>query len=462
MNKNFMDIMHIKRFPKVPILGNLNAFRQDRLKLFLDIEKYCGDIGIFHLGTKPIIMVNSSDDIHDVLVTYNNHTEKIPIIKKYLQPLLGNSILNAHNDIHKPNKKLMAPAFHRHHILQHADDIVHIVRKSIASWNDGTILDINSEMMKITLCIIGKLLFDADIDADGATKPVEMINALMRVSSHITDQIGSLFPLPLSWPTPGNKQFWHHIRTLDQTLHSIIEEKTLSHSQGRDILSMLMSSTFEDGSSMNKQQIKDEINTLFFAGHDTTGNALTWTWYLLAHNPDVYRRLQTEVRTSPIDQPLRLEDLKHLPYSLQVFKETLRLFPTAYIMARHVVKPIQLKDYYIPVGADILITPYVVHRRAEYYPEPDVFNPDRFLPHEEQTRSRYTYIPFGGGPHACIGSGLALLEAQLIIATITQHCTLQLVNNDTIKPNPLITIGPEKPILMRVCKHHPGQSSECN
>ena len=230
---------------------------------------------------------------------------------------------------------------------------------------------------------------------------------------------------------------------LYQTMDRVIAERRAAPAERGAGLSLLLHAQHDDGSGLTDQQVRDETLTLILAGHETTANALTWTWYLLAQHPASYTQLQAEVDTVVGGRTPTVTDLPRLPYALQVFKEALRLYPPIYGIFRHVRQPVQLGPYHLQPGTRLGISPSTLHRNPQYFPDPECFDPDRWTPDQEAALPRYAYLPFGAGPHMCIGHHFALLEAHLILATLAQRVTFELVPGQTIVPEPLITLRPK-------------------
>jgi cytochrome P450 len=255
-------------------------------------------------------------------------------------------------------------------------------------------------------------------------------------------------------PTPNNRRIRRATAVLDDVVLGIIAQRRASAVGGRvedtgDLLSMLLLAENEDGRAMDDRQIRDEAVTLFAAGHETTSNALSWTWYFLAQNPDVEARLHAEVDAVLDGRPPTVDDLKNLPYTEMILKESLRLRPPAWGLAgRTVLEETEIGGYTIPAGSTIFISPYQLHRLPEYFPDPERFDPERFTPENEKKLPRYAYLPFGAGPRVCIGNSFAMMEAHLILATVAQHVRLELVPGQEVEMAPLITLTPANGLKM--------------
>jgi cytochrome P450 len=325
----------------------------------------------------------------------------------------------------------MSPCFQPRHIASYADAVVSYAERILQEWEDGAVLDINHAMIRFTMSIVGKVLFDTDF----LSETDELGAAINTGLAHAVRTLTSPFTLPLGIPTPYNRRVRQATRLVEARLRQMIEERRKEQASRNDLLSLLLQARDDEGQPMSDQQLIDECLTLFTAGHETTAAALTWTWYLLCKHPENYQKLQQE-----IDQELqgRLRpsaDLSRLPYCLQVFKETMRLYPPAPGILREALHDTVIDGYRVPKGATIVISPYTLHRRADSFPEPERFQPERFEPSREKLLPRSAYIPFSAGPRICIGNHFALMEGQLLIAAIVQRSTFSLVPGQRIVPD---------------------------
>ncbi|GIV96250.1 MAG: cytochrome P450 [Herpetosiphonaceae bacterium] len=443
----------IPKMPGSPVLGNLLTYRRDRLSFLLDVYRTCGDVAGFRLGPWPVILLSSPLYADAILVEAAETFEKSPLLRKFMRPIIGNGLLTSENAFHRRQRKLVAPSFQHRHLAVYAETMSTTAEQSHRSWGDGEIIDVHAEMMRIGLAIVGKTLFGADVSDTANT----VLRAAHTILSCIDKRALSLMPPPISWPTPNNRRLRQAITQLDQIVYRLIKERRAAGHDRDDILSILLrAQDTDDGSFMTPGQVRDEIMTLFLAGHETTASALSWTWLLLAQHPDIYGRLQAEVDHILGGRTPTFDDLPHLPYTLQVFKEAMRLYPPAYMLGRRVVTPTVVRDLVIPAGVSVVVSPYVLHRREEYYPHADRFNPDRFLPDEEARRPKHAYLPFGGGPRICIGRHFALMEGHLILATLAQRVTFELVPDMQVEPEPLLTLRPRHGLKLRVRRRQEG------
>jgi cytochrome P450 len=434
---------------ELPLIGSLPEHTKDRLHLYLRVAQQCGDVGSFHFGPFRAVFFNTSDNVHRVFVEHANDFDKGAAIHNTFRPITGNGLFASEGDFHRRQRKLMAPSFQPRHIISYADTMTHYSELIQQEWQEAETIDVSQEMTHLTMSIIGKVLFDADV----FTETDELGAAMTTTLSHVSHSLSQLFPIPLSWPTKRNRNTRHAIAVLRGRIQKLIEERRLDTQERNDFLSVLLSSTDDDGSHMSDEQVTDEALTLFGAGHETTATALTWAWYLLALHPDIYKKVQQEVDTVLQGRTPTYADLARLPYCLQVFKETMRLYPPAYAITRTPLHTIDIDGYILRKGKDIaLISPYTMHRRPDYFSEPEKFDPERFTSENEKKLPRYAYMPFGAGPRICIGNHFAMMEGHLLLATLAQHVEFELVPDQIIEPDPskTVTIRPGNGIRMVV------------
>lgn len=439
----------IPHIPEPPLVGSLPEHTRDRLTLYLRVVQQCGDVGSFHFGPFRVIFFNKPEYVHSVFVEHADDFDKGAAIHNTFRPIIGNGIFTSEGDFHRRQRKLMAPSFQPRHIISYADLMAHYSELIQQKWSDSETVDVNQEMTHLTMSIIGKILFDADV----FTETDELGAAMTTTLSHVSHTLSKLFPIPLNWPTKRNRDTRHAIAVLRGRIQTLIEERREETEERNDFLSILLQTQDEDGKHMSDEQVIDESLTLFGAGHETTATALAWTWYLLASHPEIYKRVQAEVDAVLQGRTPTYADLAQLPYCLQVFKETMRLYPPAYAISRAPLHDVDINGYIARKGKDIVfVSPYTMHRRPDYFPEPEVFDPERFTLENEKKLPRYAYIPFGAGPRICIGNHFAMMEGHLLLATLAQRVTFELVPNQHIIPDPLktVTIRPRNGINMVV------------
>ncbi len=313
------------------------------------------------------------------------------------------------------------------------DATVAMLERWQARSDTGTPLQMEEEMVRLTLWIVGQALFSLDLSQETST----VGPAVTTVLELLADYVFRPFP-PLSVPTPRNRRLHLAIHALDQVVYRIIAERRMLPTDTGDLLSMLLLAQDEEtGQGMNDRQVRDEVLTLLLAGHETTANTLTWTWYLLSEYPEVERRLQAELNDVLGGRVPTVDDLPNLKYTRMVLEEALRLYPAAPLLSRKAVAADELKGCHVPANSMIMISPYAMHRHPAFWEEPERFEPER-----SATRPAYTYFPFGGGPRMCIGNHFAMMEAQLILSTVAQRYQARLVPGHQVEPQMSVTLRP--------------------
>jgi cytochrome P450 len=332
------------------------------------------------------------------------------------------------------------PAFHRDRLLRYASDMVTCAERARNTWAPGAQLDIHQEMTRLTLAIVGRTLFSADVSSDA--------DEIGRAMTQIFELFDTLL-LPFSdWiqklPIPPVRRFEKARDQLDKIVYGLIAERRASGKDAGDLLSMLLLAQDEsDNAQMTDKQVRDEALTLLIAGHETTANALTWTWYLLSQNPEVEARMHAEIDSALGGKSPGFDDVPSLPYTSGVFAESLRLYPPAWAIGRRAREDYSIGGYAIPAKSILLMSPWVVHRDPRWWPEPERFNPDRWQPDEVATRPKFAYFPFGGGARVCIGERFAWAEGVLVLATIAQRWKMRLVPGHPVETRAVITLRPK-------------------
>jgi cytochrome P450 len=403
--------------------------------------------GRLRFGTRRAILLSTPELVEEVLVQRTEEFRKGPALRVHSRPMLGNGILTSEGETHRKHRRLVAPAFAHQRVSRYADVMSAMARETCEGWAEGSVISIHREMTRLTLGIVGRTLFDADLlqDADDIGK---RITELIR---YATDQTRSFRPVPIEKDTPRNRQAMASVEKLNQTMYGMIERRRASGEDKGDLLSMLLLARDEDGSSLTNEQVRDEAMTLFVAGHETTANATTWSLYLLARNLEVQRALREQVRAAVGTRAITFADLPKIPLALQIFKESMRLYPPAYIVVREPIEDLEVGDgIQVRKGELIAMCEWVLHRDPRYFPDPLRFDPSRFSPENEPRIPKYAYFPFGAGRRICIGNQFALMEGQIILGTVAQHCTLEMAGSKAIHGDPLMTLRPDGAVMMRV------------
>lgn len=432
-----------------PLLGNLPDFRRDRLDLLRRMAQE-GDVCAMHFGPFSGILFNKPEHIHSILVEHAYDFDKGEVNHKIIRPILGNGIFVSEGDFHRYQRKLIAPSFQPRHISSYAESIGYYGEQIQHTWADGDSIDINQQMTNLTMSIIGKVLFDADI----FNETDELCRALNTVTAYFMHISSMLIPVPYSWPTPLNRRTRTATQLLRNRIGRFIDERRNHANERNDFLSILLQAKDEEGKSMSDDQVMAECLILFLGGHETTATALAWTWYLLCQHAEIYQKVQQEVDSVLQGRTPTCADLVRLPYCSQVFKEAMRLYPPAYVTSRQALHDIEIDGYRVPKGWLVILSPYTLHRREDAFPESETFDPERFIPEREKQLPRYAYLPFGAGPRICIGMHFALMEGPLLLATLAQRIRFSLVPDQHIEPDSVhyLTLRPAGPINLTVKK----------
>ena len=402
----------------------------------MKVAREYGDLPYFRLGSFPVYLLNHPDLVKEVLVTQQNKFIKSRALQR-ARILLGNGLLTSEGDLHRRQRRLAQPAFHRERLAAYADQMTECALKLRDRWTEGT-LDVSTEMMRLTLAVVGKTLFSADVESEASeigealTTVLKMFNLLMMPFSEYLEKL----------PLPSMRRFEKARARLDKTIYGMIRERRQSGRDTGDLLSMLLLAQDQegDGQGMTDQQVRDEALTLFLAGHETTANALTWTWYLLSQNTDCERRLHAEVDEVLQGRPPQATDLPALRYTEMVLAEAMRLYPPAWAIGRMSLEPFELRGLRIEARSILIASPYVMHRDPRWFPDPQRFDPERWLPEARDARPKFSYFPFGGGARICIGERFAWMEGVVALATLAQKWKLRLVPGHKVDTLPLITL----------------------
>lgn len=425
------------------LMGHLPEFNSDTLNVILDYRQY-GDLVALKFGPFKAYAAYHPDIVKEIIVDNAKHVRKSRGVKLALQDIAGDNIFTSDGDFWKQQRKLMQPAFHSQRIGAYADTMVNLAQQEVASWSDNAELDVYEAMTRLTMNVITRTMFDAEVGTDIH----DIGESFSRLFEIADKRVGRLLPVPKWLPTPENRTVKAQAAKVRAVLQPMIDERRKSGEDKGDLLSMLLLSQDEDGNGMTDEQVMNEAVTIFGAGHETTANLLTFVWYALSQNPEVREQLQQEVDSVLGGRAATLADLRQMKYTEQVIKETLRLYPPAWIFTRTVVEPITIQGQNIDPICVMIISPWAIGRDERWYPDPLTFNPERFTPENEATIPKYAFIPFGGGPRVCIGNQFAMMEATLILATIAQRFELNLKSNFHTKPERAFTLRPSNGMKM--------------
>ncbi len=404
-----------------------------------------GDVLHYKSGNHHEYMLANPDMIREVLVRQAQNFIKGPEYtseKGGLARFMGQGLVTSNGEFWRRQRRLVQPAFHTQRITAYADTMVNYALERSASWRSGQTLDIAEEMMQLTLLIVGRTLFDADASTT--------VNEVKKAVDVVQKASNTATLLPHWVPTPMRIRARRANALLNTIVYRFINQRRATGEDRGDLLSMLLLSEDADGERMTDKQVRDEAVTLFLAGHETTANALNWTWWLLAQNPQVEARLHAELDSVLAGAPPTLADLKRLPYMADVIKESMRLMPPVWSIGRFCKEDTEVLGYPFPARTHVQISIYCVHRHPDIWQQPDEFIPERWQDPSINDIPRYAYIPFGAGPRVCIGNSFATMEANLLLATLAQRYKMRLIDGVEIVPQPFVTMFPRDGLPMRL------------
>ncbi len=441
-------------------LGSMVDLMRDGTKFVCDMAHMYGDVVKYRVAYMTLYQVNHPDGIHRILQENNRNYSKGEVMLSLLKPIVGNGLFTNEGESWLHQRRLMQPTFHRQHIAAFGEMMVRATLETCERWEPaaraGTPLDIMTEMSSLTSQIATQALFGTCVTVEA--------NAVGRAVTELLEQVSFRFQVPFYPPAPvptsRNRRYLAALRTLDEAVYGIINTRKRvpgkeQPSEGGDLLSLLMQARDEEtGKGMSDKQLRDEVITLFIAGHETTAVALAWTWYLLSQHPAVEQRLHEELAGALGDHHTQrvpaATDLSNLPYTLMVIEEAMRLYPPAWVTNREAVAGDEICGYHIPAKALVVISPYVMHHHPAYWQDPERFDPERFGPERSKDRPQYAYFPFGGGPRQCIGKFFALMEAQMILATLAQRYRLRMAPGHPVKAHAATTLRPLNALTMLI------------
>ena len=478
--------MHIEEMPLAPggkgLFGHNADFRNDRMGVLNKLARAKEPIMRLKLPVPGVaaVVVNDPDLVHEVLVEHGRIFHKSAMLRFALYPLAGEGLFTANGQLWQRQRKLMAPMFQPHALESYATDMVTAALRTVDKWRNGDHFELLHETTRMAMSVAGKTLFDADTFSEADEigraltialswtgwmmgRPFAIAHLLARRSllnwrprlphsTHSTiDSLADAMQGPLFLAGKRGRELAQAIKLLDARVQRMIDERRQAETKPGDLLSRLLTAHDDDDSSkMSDRQVRDEVLTLFIAGHETTATGLAWALYLVSRNPEVRTALEKEV--DALDGDPKLADLPRLGLCLRVFQEALRLYPPVYMFGRDSTERVTVGGYELPLQTNVLISPWALHHNERIWPKPDVFDPDRFLPKAEAERHRYAYLPFGAGPRICIGNHFAYMEAQLALAIFLRRFRFESLEKD--EPLPEATLRPRGGIPVRVVQRN--------
>ena len=429
-------------------LGNLPQIRRDRLGLLVNSVRDYGELVHFRMATRHVVLLANPEHIRHVFQdNYRNYSKQTPGFK-VLRAFLADGLLTNEGDSWFRQRRIAQPAFHHARIATFAKTMTSAATELADRWDrdDQVVTNLTAEMMRLTLQIVGQTLLSTDV-----TQEADRVGRALTVALHSANSaVDRLVDIPQWIPTPGNIRLRRALKALDDVVYEMIRHRREHTHQTTDLLSILMDASDEDtGETMSDRQLRDEVMTIFLAGHETTALALGWVWYLLSKHPLEAERLRNELAHVLGGQPPSFDDLPHLTYTTKVIKESMRLYPPAWITSRCAIGADRIAGYNIPPRTIIFASPYVTHRLPRLWENPEQFNPERFSSEQSKALAPFAYFPFGGGPRQCIGNTFAMMEMTLVIATLAQRYRLEVMPGPQAEPAPGITLRSNRPITVR-------------
>jgi cytochrome P450 len=427
------------------VLGNMREFNSDSLGFIERCAREFGDVVPTRFLYVPALFLFHPDHIEYVLATGSKNFIKAASLRSpFFHRLVGNGLVTSEGDFWRRQRRLAQPAFHRSRVEAYARTMVAYAERMLAGWSAGLTLDAHEEMMALTRVVVAQTLFSTDVSNDSR----EIGDALSRLVRPFASQATLKWILDNRLPTPAHLRFNRDVRKIDRFVYRLIEERRASGEDTGDLLSMLLAAQDEDGSGMTDKQLRDELMTIFLAGHETTALALTWAWYLLAQNPEAESRLAAELDEVLEGRAPTVEDLPRLRYADWVIKESMRLYPPAWAVGRECVRECEVGGYRVAEGMQVFGFQWVIQRDPRWFTDPLVFRPERWGEESISRLPKYAYFPFGGGPRLCIGNYFATMEAVLILSTIAQRFRLRLAPGHEVEFLPALSLRPKRGLKM--------------
>ena len=444
-----MVATHVRSGPPGPkgtfLLGNLPDINRDQLGFLTATAREYGDFVQLKFGpSRRSFLLSHPDLVEEVLVTQQRNFVK-GYFYRILEPLLGNGLLTSEGNFWLRQRRLAQPAFHRERINAYGATMVAYTQAQLAEWADGTVRDVHEDMMRLTLRIVGKTLFDADVESEAPMVGQALSSALRELNNQM---IGPEFLLPRRVPTPSRLRLRRAVQQLDPVVFRLIAQRRASGTDRGDLLTALLNAQDEDGSRMTDRQLRDEAMTIVLAGHETTALALSWAWYLLSQHAEARARLHAELDSVLGDRPPVVADAAKLKYAEAVILESMRLYPPIYGIGRESVEACTIGGHALAARSSVYIMPWIIHHDPRFFDAPEVFRPERWLDGLRERLPRFAYFPFGGGPRLCIGQSFAMLESVLLLSSIAQRWDMTLEPGHPVVPQPTLTVRPKYGVRM--------------
>jgi len=426
--------------------GGTFDFQRNPAEFVLEAHEKYGDVFVTRVLTGQSYFIRDPAVVNAINVTEAKHIYKPKVVKQMWKPFLGNGLVPNDGESWKRQHKLIMPGFHKMRVDAYAPTMAEYTRDMIEAWKDGEQRDFREEMVELTLRIVAKTLFDTDLAHDSQT----VHQAMKDISEALIDHAQTPIPTPRWWPSERNKRMVRALDSMDGVIERLIAARRKDRRDHGDLMSHIVFATDGQG-SMSDQQMRDELMTLIFAGHETTAHTLTWAWYLLATNRDKLAKAQQEIDETIGGRPIAIEDLRDLPYLEMCLKESLRRLPAVWIYAREAQRDLRLGDYFFPKGAILAISPLATGRNAKYFDHPLEYRPERWTREFERELPKGAYVPFAAGPRVCLGKQFAMMEMRIVLGTLIQNVDVNLVEGFEPDFNAEISLNPgERGMQMKV------------
>jgi cytochrome P450 len=429
-----------------PILGVMTDFSRDMFGFIERCRDYGDVVSMRFLYLTAYFLYHPTDIESVISGNAKNFIKSRNQRSPLFQRLVGNGLLTSEGELWKRQRRLAQPAFHRGRINAYAETMASYAAQLISSWRGGEVRDLHRDMMRLTLEIVVKTLFNSDVSSDAE----KVGRVLSRIVTPFAGQATIKWIMDNRLPTPTHRRFDRDAREIDAIVYRIIAERRRSGRDEGDLLSMLLKAQDEDGSRMTNQQLRDEVMTIFLAGHETTALTLCWTWYLLAQNPDVEQQFHAELDEVLEGRLPTMDDLARLPFTEKIAKESMRLYPPAYALGREAVNECEIGGFRVPAGAQVFMFQWATQRDPRFFAQPEEFQPARWTAAFSASLPKYAYFPFGGGPRACIGNYFAMMEIVLVLATIGQRLRFTLLPDHPVTLMPAMSLRPRDGIKVVV------------
>lgn len=434
--------------PWMTLWGGIPHFKLDPLGFLAKTARRYPDLAHFRIALTDFYLVSDPELLKEILITMAPKVHKGPLLQR-ARRILGDGLLTSEDATHLRHRKLVAPAFHREHIPNYAGAMIEETDKHQSGWQAGQVVDIHAEMQRLTMVITGRLLFGSEVreEAREVSRALDVLVDFDQTWFPWSPVIERL-PLPAAWRVRQARE------RIEATVYRMIAQRRADPDAGtrHDFLSMLLRARDADDPTarLSDEELRDECMTFFLAGHETTGNGLTWTFYLLARHPEIQQKLQAELAQVLGGRLPTIADLGSLPYTNMVLRESWRMYPPVWTVARRPQEPIKLKGYDVKKNSVIIISQWVNQRDPRFFPEPERFDPQRFTAEAREARPKNAYFPFSIGPRQCIGADMAWMESMVTLAIVLQRWSVALADERRVPPLATLTLRPKYPVKLRL------------